>query len=189
MLAELQAHRNAKPMWHALGFVGCHLIERSDYILRIHYWPSHARKPKWPNWQIHDHRFDVFSTVLTGSLQDMRFTFVPGAGEKRLLQVSYEGDESRLIDDGQKGDVELISAERYGSGDQYLVPAGALHSSDVSFDAEAVTLVQCVNFVDQAPRVVADSSDQPKPYLRTEYDALAFWQRVQRALAECTDQR
>lgn len=140
------------------------------------------RRPKKPNWPIHNHRFDVISTVVSGLLEDHRFEFEDVENGHRLFDVKYDGANSKLVPVGVSGLMKPVSSSLARMGTQYTIPAGKFHSTFVPMNCRTITIVQCVNFQDIAPSVYADTLGEPSDYVRLGYDRSEFWSQIGEAM-------
>ncbi len=127
---------NRKPRLHPNGFIQLDL--KSDSSVRLHIWPSSLPKAQKTNHPIHDHVFDMSSTVLQGELQNINYTFTP-VKEKVLFKTEYKLFQALPI--GKTKNTKLVPSPmpsgilketRNGyvcSGEEYKIPKGVLHLS------------------------------------------------------------
>ena len=126
---------------HPYGFLVVRLPAKiSDADVRFNVWLKENRPGQEPNWPIHSHEVSMSSLVVRGELENVvwpepRFGF----GEPLYL-ASYTKTTSVLtkcdlrISEGRK------SSETVRAGTQYEVAKGLFHATNISDDAECVTL-------------------------------------------------
>lgn len=166
------------PLWHPLGFVSLLLKKGDGWALKLHYWPMETRRPKTPDWQIHDHRFHLESRVLNGALDNWTYRIEEG-GSDRLLPVSYSGKDSVIEPSGRPVTAVLEKKETHSAGAVYTIPRTTFHQSFVSLDSCAITIVLQSDFVQQPPFVVGKEGVHIQEYRRFSYDKDKLWDEIQ----------
>lgn len=158
LLAEA-LDKGQNPRVHPNGFVQLDLapVEKSwdaskkrghsGASRRLHIWnPPGIELPhqKTVN-EIHDHVFDMKSTVVRGLLYQRLYWFVVGAEEPpshELYRAVYDSSNSRLEALGVKGQLRHYRSFPVGSGDSYTQPAFSLHDSDVPPGVTTITVME-----------------------------------------------
>src|SRR6266542_2616750 len=76
---------------HPLGFVHVALGRQGSYALRLHVWPDLKRYEQQPYWPIHNHKFDLLSTVLSSALTNHLYRVEQSKSETGhyLYDVAY----------------------------------------------------------------------------------------------------
>lgn len=173
---------NLVPLWHPLGFVSC-IIEDvpSSHTVRLHYWPKGERRVKNPDWPIHTHSYALTSLVLSGKLRDLQYRVAPGA-ELWIYSVNYFEGGSEIVRTSDTVQVRDEIDEIRSSGEQYQVPRGIFHQTQVPIDQSVVTLVMLTDQNSEAPKVLGDKQSEKYPYDRIPFDSVVFWSEVKKAL-------
>ncbi|MEX0810278.1 MAG: hypothetical protein WD044_16250 [Dongiaceae bacterium] len=177
LLGSLKELRGIQPLWHPLGFVSCFLKNESSHRIRLHYWPRNDRRPKSPDWPIHTHTFRLESLILYGQVVDRQYELVSG-DDYTLYQVEYMGENSKVSETTVRCGVKLRQELIRNEGETYIVDSGSFHETFVGAGDEALTIVECTEFLSDAPYVVGKRGSQVIGYRREEYDRTKFWNRV-----------
>jgi len=170
------------PLWHPLGFVSCVVEEvPSSHTVRLHYWPKGERRVKNPDWPIHTHSYVLTSLVLSGQVRDLQYRTIPGS-QSWIYSVNYFKGGSEIVRTSEA--VELLSKtdEIRISGEQYKVPRGVFHQTEVPIDKSAVTLVVLTDHGVEAPMVLGAKQAEKYPYDRVPFDSNCFWNAIHEAL-------
>lgn len=178
-----------QPLWHPLGFASC-VIKKdiSNFILRVHYWPTNMRRTKNPDWPIHTHSYTLSSLVLNGSIEDIQYETAPG-DEYTLYKVAYINEDSEIINTNKKINIFKKISKIRTKGDQYRVERGVFHQSNVKFTESAVTLVALSEPSNEAPLVLGKSEEFRYPYDRTPFDKELFWSAVRYSIEDLIHQK
>ncbi len=184
VVREWNALTSRQPYWHPLGFVSCLLREGEGSTIRLHYWPKNDRRPKTPNWPIHNHRFDLQSEVLNGTIRDARYNLIePESRESYVIySVKYNGIHSEIVPTGRVVGLRVRSIDIWAVNSVYRIPFGDFHETIVEFEDEALTLVECSNFQPVDPSVVGRLGEASVYYQRAEFNRMRFWQVVESIL-------
>ncbi len=167
-----------QPLWHPLGFVSCVIRkEAQKYTTRIHYWPKFDRRTKNPDWPIHSHVYDLSSYILEGRVRDIQYQLVEGA-EYAVYSVSYSGENSTIKRTERQTSIKKVVDEVHGEGEEYSVPIGSFHQTQVPVRESALSLVVLFNFTDEKPLVLGTVEEKSYRYDRVKFDRLTFWARV-----------
>src|SRR5437879_13738561 len=88
----LSSLSDLRPLWHPLGFVSVVVKEDDAVAIRLHYWPAGERRPKNPNWPIHNHVFELCSTIITGEIIDRQYESCDGL-ERQIYRAVNSGPD------------------------------------------------------------------------------------------------
>lgn len=176
----LELASTCKPLWHPLGFVSCIIRKEKYFTSRIHYWPKMERRTKVPNWPIHTHVYDLSSYILAGRVRDIQYRKKDGT-DYVIYSVSYKGEDSEIKSTSTYTSIRKISDRIRSIGDEYAIPLGVFHETQVPLDEFAITLVALSNFADSAPLVLGEKEIGIHSYDREEFDRLEFWRRIEPA--------
>lgn len=172
------------PLWHPLGFVSCVVDESpGHHVTRVHFWPPGERRVKNPDWPIHTHTYALKSLVLSGAVRDLQYRVIPG-DHWCIYSVKYHEGGSEIVRTSERVDVVVEVDEMRHAGQQYEVPRGVFHQTQVAHDQAAVTVVRLSNHGAEAPKVLGAEQAEKYPYNRIEFDPGLFWAAVREAV-EC----
>lgn len=172
------------PLWHPLGFVSCVVDEcPGEYVTRVHFWPPGERRVKNPDWPIHTHTYTLTSLVLAGAVRDLQYKVVPG-DEYCVYSVNYYKGGSEIVRTSESVSAIVDIDEMRIAGQEYGVPRGVFHQTQVEHDQAAVTVVRLSNHGKDAPKVLGTERDEKYPYNRIEFDPALFWKAVREGV-EC----
>lgn len=185
---ELVSRDGKNPRVHPNGFIQIDVGEvESDWhqshkrghsgaALRVHIWnPPDVELPHQDTInEIHDHVFDMRSTVILGSLTQRLYEFVPtfdleppttiasspsAPTHERYTAVYKKSGDSRLEASGDKGVLRLAREYTISQGDSYTQPAFSLHDTHTPHGL-VVTLMEKVEIHDGDATVICPI-DQP----------------------------
>lgn len=139
---------------HGLGMLQRELSEHT----RVHVWhPSLVRVPDGGYRQIHDHRFDLQSFVVLGSIRDTSFEVTPAdpryGADTKMWAIKHakmqDGDDCTFL-----GEVNVEKREEVilSAGSVYRIPRGDFHSSSIG--VLTITIVHRSNFGEAPARVL-----------------------------------
>ncbi|WP_457934051.1 hypothetical protein LOS73_17690 [Pseudoalteromonas sp. SCSIO 43210] len=148
--------------WHPLGFAIVKLLETESLKYRLHIWPAGERKPKYPNWPIHNHIFDLESLVVAGNIGSKNYLVLNSEYGKRSSNlkyiVKYHDTGSEIISTKTYIDVIQDTEQWFNTGEIYKIIRGAFHQSCVHENEFAASLVRTSNErVGTSPTVVGFS--------------------------------
>lgn len=170
------------PLWHPLGFVSCVVDEsRAPLITRVHFWPANERRVKNPDWPIHTHSYSLNSLVLSGAVKDIQYDVIAG-NQWCVYSVRYYEGGSEIIRTPERVIAVPSVVEMRYAGQEYEVPRGVFHQTQVEYGQSAVTLVSLSQHGSEAPKVLGTEQAERYPYDRTAFDAELFWGEVRKAL-------
>lgn len=156
---------------HGLGMLQAYVPERED--LRIHIWAPELQDPRLVDHQIHDHRFDLISTVLTGAIINHAFDIEEDEeGPCRCYTVKHatlkefdppieQKERYRIVSELK---MEHSSGEFYQFSREFFHKTTALHNEH----GVVITLVRRENFSRSPGRIL--SMSQPPHAFSIEED-------------------
>ena len=143
-------HDKPRSVWrnHGIGMLQAYFIEGENPEVRMHIWhPDLIRSGLHNNGSVHDHRFDMKSTVLIGSLREKTYeTFEDPNGDWEswsIVPARTAGKEKGFDGDcAPTGEIVRIKeAERiHLSKTTYTLPRGVFHES---FSDNGLTITIC----------------------------------------------
>jgi hypothetical protein len=182
--------------YNGLGVLQAYLVEGELDELRVHVWHPSLEKPGIRfSGKIHDHRFDLRSTVLLGAIGHVEYRLTPspsGAWETHAVVNARKAmaDESvykaGLFDGQVESTAEYFHARMvpytFRERDVYLYPKGCFHESHVS--DLCVTLVRKMNQEERKARILAPR-DHEVVHAFAEPKPESEWRPfIERAVAE-----
>jgi hypothetical protein len=164
LLVELKSWRLQstfpKFYYHPIGFIYSHLLTSDAVSMRLHIWSGEARIQQ-PLWDVHDHVFAFESLVLTGSIRNETFDFLPGPTPNHgIFTARYDGNESVLTSTGRFGSLCEKSAVTTPAGGTYSVSAKELHRS-CAIGTFVATLLRTVT-VSSTPISIIGTMEHPR---------------------------
>lgn len=178
---------------HGIGVLQGYVREHCDPEIRIHVWSRKLLKPGMDlSGDVHDHRFDMLSHVLHGSIEHEEFQwFYDGNGSWRMMELTharaaadtdYHGPTTPLT-----GRV-TIQRQRHtiDEGRSYRFPAQTFHRSPLDrmrLDDVAVTCVEKHRQQDAKARLLYPADREPVMAFGHKPDLVA----IQSVLAAAKD--
>lgn len=162
-IVKLVAFRNLTWRWHGLGMLQAEL----DDSIRIHVWHESLRHiPADGMRAVHDHRFDIHSAIVYGTIIDTPYTVLVGAQPfaprfaTGFIETEAFAIKHAKIQAGEGTEGQLIGPawakpqvpRRYEAGQHYSIAHRDWHTSRV--EALTVTVVYRCNFDDKPARVL-----------------------------------
>lgn len=153
---------------NGLGVLQAYVSEGDVEETRVHIWhPSLEKEGIRDSGQLHDHRFNLVSTVLCGRMVHIEYDLLARPdGPFRAYPVVHarEAMRSSKTFDGQvSAEAERHHATTrqmvFGAGSRYTFPKGRFHGTNV--DGLVVTLVSKYEQVDRPARILAPHDKQP----------------------------
>ena len=157
-----------------LGMLQAYISEGGASELRVHVWDKRLQRERIEDaGLLHDHRFDMTSTLLLGIMRHQEVHLEPYEERTRdgfdPFEDAYAMYEIRSNYRRSKGGAEIVElpgawSARFRNlelkaGDQYDFPRGAFHGTYTPCDVErwgpTVTVVRKTNQVDAPARLVA----------------------------------
>lgn len=155
---------------HGIGVLQGYVLESDPPTpeYRIHLWHPTLRMPNMvDSGLMHDHRFDMESTVLYGTVVHTVFQLDPAPNG--AYQAWFVQNARAAIAENEKGWLESESELRYNIkgetfkhsvGHTYLFPKRCFHRTDV--EGLAITLVSKRNQQDSPARILSRFGTKPK---------------------------
>lgn len=169
---------------HPLGFDKIVLLQDSEGLgqLRLHiWWPEDRRHLE----HVHNHRFDLASSVLVGSLTQYTYRVDPSGGGVVVYRESSRNGETvyRFTTLGEVGLVDE-SASVLSAGVTYWLDSTSLHRIVVRSHALAMTLfLQGETTRDHSTIAVSRSLGPPVKTSRVHFSSKQLNQRLRRTLS------
>ncbi len=152
-----------------------------QHVARVHYWPTGERRVKNPDWPIHTHSYALKSMVLSGQVRNLQYSIEPG-DQWCIYSVKYYEGGSEIVRTSEGVNACPTTDELRDAGDQYEVPQGVFHQTQVPFDQAAVTLVLLTDHRAEPPKVLGTRQAEKYPYDRIEFSHRVFWRAVREAV-------
>ena len=157
--------------------------------VRLHIWnpPGFELPHQKSDNEIHDHVFDMQSTVVKGRLIQRLYWFVIGSAEKpeyELYRAVYDQrSSSRLEPIGVRGIIRPWDSQLVVAGESYTQPAFTFHES--SANGCVVTIMEKLTIHDGIPVAICEIGNPPD----NDFDRATaapvdyLWQAIEAALA------
>lgn len=153
---------------HGIGVLQGYVVENSEPEVRVHIWSKKLLKPGMDvSGDVHDHRFDMVSHVLYGSIlheeliasadPDGDHTMMALTHARAAAETNYHGPTTPL---GGRYSVERKLHTIY-AGFSYSFPAQRFHHSPHSGDDVAVTVVEKWQQREDPARLLYPVSHEP----------------------------
>lgn len=185
LVETIETKRGTEVRMHPYGFLQLSLSEGAwrDSGYRLHVWSDELPQMKRPEFQVHDHIYQVRSNVLLGGLRDNLYIVNEDAQGEYLLFSAAAG---KLVNTKQKVSCTRRRVLYVSAGEQYSVVKGDFHSSE-SLAPLTATLFQKIDTeLSKSPSVVG-----PAYYEKTEllsddrtFDQTIAWRVIDKALEE-----
>lgn len=185
LVETIENKRGAEVRMHPYGFLQLSLSEGAwrDFGYRLHIWSDELPPMKRPEFQVHDHIYQVKSRVLIGELKDMQYTVTE---DPAGVYVLFEAADGKLFNTGKKVLCEERKILCISAGAEYSVAKGDFHSS-LSMAPMTVTLFQKIDAnLSLSPQVIG-----PGWYEKTEvlpddrtFDQKFAWEVLERVLGK-----
>lgn len=155
---------------HGIGVLQGYLAEDQEPEIRIHIWCKRLIKPGMDaSGDIHDHRFDMISHVLSGVIGHEEISPTADAnGDHRMLMLTHARAAADTNYHGPTTPIEgafRVSRLRYTipAGGSYLFPARIFHRSPLTGadDDVAVTVVEKHNQANTPARILYPQNCPP----------------------------
>jgi hypothetical protein len=171
---------------HGNGFIQLDL--NPEGTIRLHVWDDEIPRQKVAT-PIHDHVFDLQSTVLLGTLIHETFEVPDWEGEDYLVYTAQqqEGTQNTILAPVSTTPVNASITQRLilGKGSIYTFPAGEFHQSD--HQGTTVTIMEKRNApLDYGrPRVLVPVGQEPdNDFHRDAHDPDMLWDIIERAVVQ-----
>jgi len=201
-VAHVKGNGGGNPRVHPNGFIqldlepvpdtwhSSHQQGHSGAARRLHIWnPPDVKLPRQDTvHEIHDHVFDMRSTVVKGELWQRRFAFEVG-GQKapthELYRAVYaKNSDSRLEALGVLGIVRPIERYAVDEGSSYTQAAGTFHDTETPMGLVVTVMEKTAIVYQQAHVLVPTHSDVDNEFDRASAaPAEMLWEAIERSLA------
>ncbi len=143
LVETIEAKSGTEVRMHPYGFLQLSLSEGAwrDAGYRLHVWSDELPQMKRPEFQVHDHVYEVRSRILLGSLRDIQYIVKDDTVGDYLL---FKAEGQKLCNTKQRVSCIKRRVFYYSAGQEYSVTKGDFHSSE-SLSPLTVTLFQKVN--------------------------------------------
>jgi hypothetical protein len=189
MIPDIRAMKKAgaKPRVHPNGFVQLDLTE--DGNTRLHVWPIPplAAQKTHPYHLVHDHKFEMSSTVICGRLENILYDFDPHPkGDYLRYEARYPRSrhDTLLFPTDETGFLlsRSVSSHTPQMEPTYHLPLQTLHTTFVH--GLTATIMQSHAFVSgYKPRVFCPTWVKPdNKYDRFAYDPKMLWGFIEDAV-------
>jgi cobyrinic acid a,c-diamide synthase len=124
------------------------------------------------------------SRVLAGVITDRRYELQKDDGDLSLYEVEYIPNGSKILRTTQSVKLTMVKEASFERGATYSVKGGEFHSSHVSENTSAATLVKTSNHRNDSPYVVGEfrDGDVEYSYYRETVEYETFVELCQRIL-------
>ena len=165
---------------HGIGVLQGYVREECEPEIRLHIWSKKLLKPGMDvSGDAHDHRFDMVSHVLCGSVEHEELTPTPDShGDHRMMALTHARAAADTNYHGPTRDLDgCFSVERrlmtIHSGMSYTFPALHFHRSPLTEDDVAVTVIEKHRQQDVPARLLYPTAHPP---------VMAFGQEIDKEL-------
>ncbi|WED78000.1 hypothetical protein [Aeromonas allosaccharophila] len=155
-ICELAIKQNIKFSWHPLGFVMATLLDEGSEKVRIHLWSKSFDKAQKPTWLVHDHKFDLTSWVLSGTIKNIEYKNSASSKTHQLYSVTYNSTGSILTKLDEVHDLKIEKTQEISSGEKYKIEAGIFHQSISMSKNTTVTICHTVDKNSHTPLVIGE---------------------------------
>lgn len=146
-----------KFIWHPLGFIMSTYLQENNKKIRIHIWPKNYSKTQLPNWNIHNHIFDLTSWVLEGEILNIEYDLeYINNSNNCIYEVTYNSKHSILKKTNNKIKMTEKNKTINVKGNTYSLKSNIFHSSILKGNKSALTLVLSVETDNKCPLVVGE---------------------------------
>lgn len=150
--------------WHPLGFMMATLLDEGGEKIRLHLWTNTFDKAQNPTWLVHDHKFDLTSWVISGSIKNIEYKDLTLPETHQLYSVSYNSMGSVLTKLGQGYSLAVDKTQEVNEGETYRISAGTFHQSLSLSSRTTVTLCHTIDKKNSPPLVVGDIDGMDQYY-------------------------
>ena len=175
------------PRFHGNGFTQLYL--RKD--VRLHVWHASLAPLRNHNATIHNHRYDIESTVYRGTLVHKTYSVNPSAPQAehdvRVVQLDGASDAHKTpeIETGLTGRLELRHQYTFTRGSSYTFKRPYFHSISHVGREPVVTIFEKRNYCTEWARVLTGIDDEQATHAfapETQPDVATLWSAVREGL-------
>ena len=153
---------------HGIGVLQGYAREDCDPEIRLHIWSRELLKPGMDvSGDVHDHRFDMVSHVLCGSVDHEEVIPIEDAGgDHEMLALTHARAAAETNYHGPTRPIDgVFSVTRHRmvirAGQSYIFPALHFHRSPITGDGVAVTVIEKHQQRDVCARLLYPISHPP----------------------------
>ncbi len=141
---------------HPLGFAYYTKNIGQLRTLRFHIWTTELTiSDAQSAGDIHDHVFELNSTVVAGELRQETFQFSEATdGEYEIANVEYVGNRSIVQRSGRQGNLLIASDDIFDAGQAYRLPAQTIHRARPHKLPMATIVLACLQPAPPPPMVI-----------------------------------
>lgn len=150
--------------WHPLGFMMATLLDEGGEKIRLHLWTNSFDKAQKPTWLVHDHKFDLTSWVISGSIKNIEYKELMLPETHKLYSVSYSSTGSILTKLDEGYNLAVDRTQQINEGETYRISAGTFHQSLSLSSKTTVTICHTVDKKQTPPLVVGELDGLDKYY-------------------------
>ena len=167
-----------KPRMHPNGFIQINLNQ--DGSLRFHVWDDNPLPKQKTDNTIHDHVFDMHSTVLIGKLEHITFNFeVSSNGLYQVYTANYKSKENSILEaSGIIGNLKEVGRSEVTN---YHFPAFEFHDSKAY--GLTATIMRKEKSYEGTPRILCPVGVPPdNSFNRDSVDETILWEPIIKVL-------
>jgi hypothetical protein len=125
----LMENKLTRPRLHPNGFIQLDLDAQKKR--RLHVWPDKPVQAQKTRHPVHDHAFNFISTLLCGSLTNLRYYFMKSEHVTTVMHraVRLQGGEDTILQPEESGYLGFIGGELMLPGQTYSMVKDVLHDS------------------------------------------------------------
>lgn len=166
---------------HPLGMYACRTPIADGGEVRLHLWTADSAVFEDDLGRIHDHTWDLASTVLKGRLAN---SVLDVSEDGPAVHEVWEHDyaQGSLTSSGRPVSLDLASCEHIGESGSYTLAAGRLHVTERATPA-LLTIVRARPTHRQIARIVSPRARQPRSPQRRSVSLDEFSFRLNTVLA------
>ncbi|USH04374.1 hypothetical protein K6Q96_21800 [Grimontia kaedaensis] len=163
-LCEFAVNEGISFTWHPLGFMMATLLDEGREKIRLHLWTNTFDKAQKPTWLIHDHKFDLTSWVLSGSIKNIEYKDLALPETHQLYSVSYSSTGSVLTKLDKVYSLAVDKTQEVNEGEAYRISAGTFHQSLSLSSKTTVTICHTTDKKNTPPLVIGDIDGMEQYY-------------------------
>jgi hypothetical protein len=175
--------KGRRPRLHPNGFIQLDLTDNGS--TRLHVWPDISLPAQKTSHPIHDHIFDMVSTVISGKLMNKMYESVPGNPSHELhVAERINGNDTILAATGLRGQLHTKRVDMIQTGQSYFVPAHHLHETiHLGLAATLMTKTSTPERGDRPHVAVPIGVEPDNDFRRETIDEEVLWSIIERATA------
>lgn len=179
---ELRKSGVSNPRVHPNGFLQLDLTAEGDN--RLHIWLADDRLPKQSvRTAIHDHIFDMESSVVKGTLTNVLYVTDVGEDYEVWQVQTRAGNETKLGPTGSLVSAKAFPQSPINAGETYVFPAAYFH--DTETEGDTVTIMRKKRYYPlyKEPRILVPKGERPdNSFSRESHDQRFLWGIIEEQL-------